>query len=1178
LFLYRFQLYFTMAKINNKLIYGLENLPSLLDYLIGSKDVNGKTKNFSLQSIINLINGVNGVNAIQYKFFNETTPDVDFTTPGAMFTNNNETDVNNFSSLIFNKSTLGNYDLSVLFNFLLDLDNLYIGIDNPSNPNNFFTFKVTSISDQTDYFVFAVEPYNGLYIGELTNGLIYSIYWETKEWMSEITEIETELDTKLNHGGYTGTGQDLKNEIDSISTDLDTNYYTKPEVDSKVSSVYRYKGNVPTYADLPTSGRIVGDVWNALDTDINWAWTGTVWDNLGGMFDVSGKEDKTNKQNSLIPDGTGIKYITVDATIGGLNGKLDKGTYTGNAGDLKTDIDNIYQPDTLISSVAPTRAGNTFTYPALGYTALISKTTRTNPSQFVTTIDVATTDFKRVDLIYFKNDNTIAKIVGTESQTVAIRPDVPANAVGISFINVFGNVISDPTPITKEISIQNGFGIEQFKIADYLRFENVSFNPAEKRIVVEGLTPLSVFIDIVNGNDATAVLESYKKPFKTFEAMMLALPAYNEETYTIYSFGGTIPILRRINIRNLEFVGIKATTLDFTNCKEDDGTTIPQNVLRKLHSFTNTFWTFSGFNISIVSNNTNDVIFKYNSLATDTVHVLGYINSLIWQGAPTQNVASFNTGSLSNFIINAVYDTGASGKILSCYGNIVINSFIVSRGIAFFYFANTAEIKNVTKANTGTTGNVYTCLGSGGGGVAYIKIGNIDINRPFLVRCTTIEFNNTVASATNISLGDADLIIGRILSGTGSVEAGSYTKNVTLRNFNGKLAESVHHVSGQITFENCFITVDNTLVSRYHLVQASTIQQCVTFKGNNTIVQTNPANDLIANVNLPISIVIQGAISTNAVSFGRYTTYTQNTATFKEKLNEVVIRSKKDLINRVLSSNTTYIIDGVITLLTGEYIEVPINGLTITGYGFNASSISKNISGQSIFISPAGNSGDFISKDISYSPGLGTVFNLTDATGSHAIELNDINFQGVTGSALGVFNGYRQFTGTTCGFYGLSDGLTLEGNWSGFKLTNSNIIGFGASGTLFKKGSATVFSNRFYIDLNIQVATGSKICDFGPTNLTNDKSLQVVNCYTKVNGVINASLTSVLFPNIAETSSKAYFVNNIGVKNSYNTPYGINTANMLTYADDTAAAAGGVVQIGDTYIESTSGYFKTRLS
>jgi len=394
--------------------------------------------------------------------------------------------------------------------------------------------------------------------------------------MSEIIDIETELDTKLNHGGYTGTAQDLKNEIDYISTDLDTNYYTKPEVDSKVSSVYRYKGNVPTYADLPTSGRTVGDVWNALDTDINWAWTGMVWDNLGGMFDISGKEDKTNKQNNLTVDGTGQKYPTVDAVNAGLGTKLDKGTYAGNAQDLKTDIDNIYQPDILISSVAPTRAGNTFTYPALGYTALILKTIRTNSAQFVTTIAAATTDYKRVDLVYFKSDNTIDKLVGTESLTVAIRPDVPAGSVGISFINVFGTVIEDPNPITKEISIQNGFGLEQFKITDYLRFENTSFNVAEKRIVIEGLTPLSVFIDVVNGNDSTAVLESYKKPFKTFEAMMLALPTYNEETYTIYSFGGTIPILRRINIRNLEFVGIKATTLDFTNCKEDDGVTTPE--------------------------------------------------------------------------------------------------------------------------------------------------------------------------------------------------------------------------------------------------------------------------------------------------------------------------------------------------------------------------------------------------------------------------------------------------------------------------------------------------------------------------------------------------------------------------------------------------------------------------
>ena len=40
------------------------------------------------------------------------------------------------------------------------------------------------------------------------------------------------------------------------------NYYTKTDIDSKLGSTFTYKGSVETYANLPTEGNKVGDVWN----------------------------------------------------------------------------------------------------------------------------------------------------------------------------------------------------------------------------------------------------------------------------------------------------------------------------------------------------------------------------------------------------------------------------------------------------------------------------------------------------------------------------------------------------------------------------------------------------------------------------------------------------------------------------------------------------------------------------------------------------------------------------------------------------------------------------------------------------------------------------------------------------------------------------------------------------
>ena len=65
--------------------------------------------------------------------------------------------------------------------------------------------------------------------------------------------------------------------------------YTKTEVDNLVSSLYRYKGVVATYADLQPkeATAVIGDVWNVTNdentggTGVNYAWTGSAWDDIG---------------------------------------------------------------------------------------------------------------------------------------------------------------------------------------------------------------------------------------------------------------------------------------------------------------------------------------------------------------------------------------------------------------------------------------------------------------------------------------------------------------------------------------------------------------------------------------------------------------------------------------------------------------------------------------------------------------------------------------------------------------------------------------------------------------------------------------------------------------------------------------------------------------------------------
>lgn len=89
----------------------------------------------------------------------------------------------------------------------------------------------------------------------------------------------------------------------------DSGYQTAENVNSKladyakkadIASVYKFKGSVNTYADLPTTGQKVGDVYNVETADSeheikagdNVAWDGTKWDPLSGIIDTSGLVEK----------------------------------------------------------------------------------------------------------------------------------------------------------------------------------------------------------------------------------------------------------------------------------------------------------------------------------------------------------------------------------------------------------------------------------------------------------------------------------------------------------------------------------------------------------------------------------------------------------------------------------------------------------------------------------------------------------------------------------------------------------------------------------------------------------------------------------------------------------------------------------------------------------------------
>lgn len=140
------------------------------------------------------------------------------------------------------------------------------------------------------------------YISNKTSTTISTKMINAELYISDVANITATIDTSMTYA--------TASEVNALSTQLETlqgNVYTKDEVDTKISSVYKYKGTVATYDVLPTSGQIVGDVYNVESNGMNYAWTGTGWDALGGAADLSDYLQKTG-------DGSNVTATFTEAT------------------------------------------------------------------------------------------------------------------------------------------------------------------------------------------------------------------------------------------------------------------------------------------------------------------------------------------------------------------------------------------------------------------------------------------------------------------------------------------------------------------------------------------------------------------------------------------------------------------------------------------------------------------------------------------------------------------------------------------------------------------------------------------------------------------------------------------------------------------------------------------------
>lgn len=235
-------------------------------------------------------------------------------------------------------------------NTLVDIHRWYLQASN--NPN---------APETNSGFLNVDNDYNDsvckqLWVSE-TTGAIYNRFGQIVEnsdpatvssW-SEWYKLATKADID-------GTTTNLTEKITTVANNLATHeadFNNPHKVTAEqlgLTTVYQYKGSVATYANLPTTGQKVGDVWNIETADPdhgikagdNVAWDGAQWDTLGGNHDLSGYA-QLNSANTFTASNTFRANIAVsNGTAAGSSGTVSFGVSpTGETVQARIGTDNL---------------------------------------------------------------------------------------------------------------------------------------------------------------------------------------------------------------------------------------------------------------------------------------------------------------------------------------------------------------------------------------------------------------------------------------------------------------------------------------------------------------------------------------------------------------------------------------------------------------------------------------------------------------------------------------------------------------------------------------------------------------------------------------------------------------------------------------------------------------------
>ena len=463
-----------MARIST---YSQDSTMNRLDKVVGSDSATNSTKNYTIQSIIDLINDISGINLFDGVKFRFQAYDADATDPSGILnitgTSTISTDFSAISQVIVSKKNLQEVSVD---NYLSSLNGQTIKITQVDNIDNFGIYKVTAIQDYTN------DKYFQLTLTELTsNGSIdpQTVYFIGLFNVDNVIDFNNTSVTSLQDVTDAGSGQII---TDNERIDLNAAVLHTEVVNNLTS----------TSTDDPLSanqGRVlkglIDSINNLLDVDTE---DENVLDNLRDIVNYI-QTNRTTLNSLSIASISGLQTA--------LNGKQNTETGKGLSEEDFTTL--LLQKLNGISSGAQPNVQTDWN--GTGDAAILNK-----PTNFIFTTSSVTnlSDVNNVGSGYIITDAERNKITLGHTSFIGLSPQERGKLFGVennADVTDTQNVVAALTPGTN-ISIAADGTINATDTNDNTTYDlTVAQSGDNAQISLEGSDNVDDNITLVAGNN-----------------------------------------------------------------------------------------------------------------------------------------------------------------------------------------------------------------------------------------------------------------------------------------------------------------------------------------------------------------------------------------------------------------------------------------------------------------------------------------------------------------------------------------------------------------------------------------------------------------------------------------------------------------------------------------------------